>query len=338
MKANKGQAAKALDAGGGDYRLFLLYGPDEGGSRAMAQRLSRAMGADAERIELDGATLSADPARLADEAASFSLFGGKRYVIVTLKDREEDAIPAIEAMLDGPEGNPVIILARALKASSGLVKRLLAEPRACCLASYVPDADEMAEIARGLGREQGLRLHADCARRLVTLAGSDREVLASEIEKLALYLDASPAQPSEASAADIEAIGAANGDPELSEFYNAVLGGKPDATASQITALGADGMEGIGLIRPLAKRVQTLLGLRLELERGKPMESVTQPVFWKDKKAVADQLRRWPSARLASAADRLLAAERAIKSSGSVGPILADVEIVLISRAGQRGR
>ncbi len=338
MKANKPQATKALDAGGGEFRLFLLYGPDEGGSRAMAQRLVRAMGEDAERVDLDGATLVADPARLADEAASFSLFGGKRYVIVTLKEREDDALPAIEAMLDGPEGNPVILLARALKGTSGLVKRLLAEPRACCLASYVPREEEQAELARSLGREQGLRIEHECARRIVALAGNDRDVMASEIEKLALYLDASPAHPREASTADLDAIGAANGDPELGDFYNAVFGGSPDATAAQLALLAADGAEGIGLIRPLSKRIQMLLALRTELDRGKPMESVTHSLFFKDKGPVANQLRRWPSPRLAAAADRLLAAERAIKAPKSIGPLLADVEIMLIARAAQRGR
>ena len=36
------------------------------------------MGAEAERVDLSGAELKADPARLADEAASISLFGGAR--------------------------------------------------------------------------------------------------------------------------------------------------------------------------------------------------------------------------------------------------------------------
>ena len=75
MKANKGQIERAFDAPDGSFRLFLLYGPDDASSRALLPRLVRALGPDAEKVELDGPTLKADPARLADEAASFSLFG-----------------------------------------------------------------------------------------------------------------------------------------------------------------------------------------------------------------------------------------------------------------------
>ena len=53
MKANRGQMERALDAPGqgaaADVRFFLLYGPDEAGSQALAKRLERAMGPQAER-------------------------------------------------------------------------------------------------------------------------------------------------------------------------------------------------------------------------------------------------------------------------------------------------
>jgi DNA polymerase III subunit delta len=84
VKANRGQVEKAFDAQGSSVRATLLYGPDEAGSRALLQRLVRAMGPGAEKIDLDGATLKADPARLSDEAASLSLFGDKRYIVASL--------------------------------------------------------------------------------------------------------------------------------------------------------------------------------------------------------------------------------------------------------------
>ena len=70
MKANAGQIARALDGADPAYRLFLLYGPDEAGSRDLAARLPKKLGSDAERIDFTGAQLKADPALLADEAAS----------------------------------------------------------------------------------------------------------------------------------------------------------------------------------------------------------------------------------------------------------------------------
>ena len=51
MKVNRAQIEQAL-ARPADTRLFLLHGPDEAGSRALARSLDAAMGADCERIDL----------------------------------------------------------------------------------------------------------------------------------------------------------------------------------------------------------------------------------------------------------------------------------------------
>ena len=76
------RSSKALKAPG-EIRFFLLHGPDESGSRGAGQ------GAGARRwaprrsgSTSAGAELKADPARLADEAASISMFGGARWILV----------------------------------------------------------------------------------------------------------------------------------------------------------------------------------------------------------------------------------------------------------------
>lgn len=334
MKANRGQIEKAFDAAGQGFRLFLLYGPDESGCRALAQRLVRAMGPDAERVDLDGATLKADPARLADEAASFSLFGGSRYIIVQGGD---ECLAAVEALLaQDNDGNPTLILAGALKGGSALLKRLLADPAAACLACYTPNESEQAQIAQALALEQGLRLDPEQARRLVALSGNDRAVLAREIEKLALFLDASPAQPNEVAPSDIDAIGADNGEPDLTGLVDAMLGGRIEALSAQLTILAVDGVDGIALLRPALRRVQLLIKLKSEMANGKPLDTLVQPLFWKERGPVAAQVKRWSAERLAIMADRLLDTERMIKASRSAGPILADAEFVRIARAARR--
>src|SRR3546814_7543996 len=96
-----GQIERALDAPSADIRLFLLHGPDDAGSQALTKRLERAMGPDAERIDLDGAALKIDPARLADEAASISLFGGARWIRVTLAgdERSEEHTSELQSLM-----------------------------------------------------------------------------------------------------------------------------------------------------------------------------------------------------------------------------------------------
>ena len=202
---------RALDAPPHHVRLFLLYGPDEAESRGLAQRLERAMGPEAERVDLDGATLKSDPARLADEAASISLFGDKRHIRLTLSG--DECMPAIEALLDGDAaGNPVVAIAGVLRPASALLKRALSDPAVMACISYALDAEKAAPLAAAMAREQGLRLDMDAARHLAHAAANDRALMAREVEKLALYLDAAPDRPATADMAALEAIGAGEGE------------------------------------------------------------------------------------------------------------------------------
>ena len=80
VKANANQIRAAIDAASPDIRLYLLHGPDESGAQEIAARLARTMGPDAERVDLEPAMLKSNPGRLADEAASMSLFGSARHI------------------------------------------------------------------------------------------------------------------------------------------------------------------------------------------------------------------------------------------------------------------
>jgi DNA polymerase-3 subunit delta len=316
LKANKGQIERALDAPSNDIRLFLLHGPDEAGSRALAERLDRAMGPDAERIDLDSAALKGDPARLSDEAASISLFGGARHIRLAIANAD-DVIPAVDALLSAAvAGNPVVAIAGTLRGTSALLKRALAEPTVMTFASYAPEGQDADRLAQAMARDAGLRVaSADVAKRLAAAANNDRAVLAREIEKLATYLDAAPDRPTELDHAALDALSA---------------------------RLGSVGMEGIPLIRAVLKRAQLLGQLRAEVEQGNSVDAVMassgKSVFWKEKASFQRQLQRWSSERLAIAQSRLLEAERAMKSSGTLGAVAVEAEFVAISRAAQRAR
>lgn len=341
MKANANEIARALDAANGPVRFFLLYGPDEAGSAALARRLERAMGQEAERIDLDGSTLKADPARLVDEAASISLFGGRRWI--RIQPAGDEIASAVASLLDADvAGNPVVALAGALKPSSPLVKLALDHKLALAHPSYVPDARDAAQIAETLAREAGLRLPRDLGRTLAISCSNDRSIMAQEIEKLALYLDAAPDRPAEATAEALEAIGAANPDGELSKLVDAIMGGQPGRVGAEIARLGQSGIAGIPVLRALFRRLILLAALRRDIDGGQSpaaaVEARGKAIFFKEKPAITDQASRWPADRLAALADKLLAAERSLKSSGTAGDILAEAEMLTISRFAARHR
>ena len=170
MKANRSQVEAALRARCEGFRFILLHGPDEAGSRALLPVLAQAMGGDAERVDLSGSELKNDPARLTDEAASISLFGGARYIVV--ESAGDEALAAVEALLDSSAGgNPILIVTGMLKPTSKLLKRALTEPAALALASYVPDGREAGKLVIDMARQQGLQMRPDVARRVAEAAG-----------------------------------------------------------------------------------------------------------------------------------------------------------------------
>lgn len=341
MKANKAQIDRALAAPTAETRFFLLYGPDEAGSRALVKTLARGAGADAERIELSGTELRGDPARLADEAAAISLFGGARYIVVEANG--DEVLAAVEALLEAPNaGNPVAIVAGALKPTSKLLKLALAEARAMAFASYVPDGRDADRLVIDMAREQGLNMRADVARRIADGAGGNRALIAQELAKYALFLDAAPDRPGEVDHDALDAVGAASEEGDLSRLVDSVSGGDPAMLQAELLRLASEGIEGIPLIRAVLRRMALLARLRAEVEQGGSvgavMASQGKAIFWKEKDAVAAQLTRWRSDLLAKAMGRLLEAERQVKASGGLGPLAADEELFAICRQAARLR
>ncbi|ATY33122.1 DNA polymerase III subunit delta [Sphingomonas psychrotolerans] len=337
MKSSAGQIRAAVDKPDPAIRLYLFHGPDEAGAAELAARLARALGPDAERVDLDMKALREQPGRLADEAASLSLFGGARYI--RLSGIEESAAEAIGLLLAAERtGSPVIAIGPGLKASGKLVKQAIATPAALAFACYVPEGIDAARLATTVAREHGLRLTGDVPQRLASATGGDRAILAREIEKLALYLDAAPERPRDADGDALDAIGADLGDTELFHAIDAVLDGRVAEVGAELAGLG-DGVA-VPLMRQLSRRLMTLAELRSDMDRGASVDEVLEKhrIFFREKAATGRALRRWNAAQIARAIQRVRETERALMHSGTAGEVLADAECAAIARAAARAR
>ena len=339
MKANANQLRQALDSVNPAIRLFLLHGPDESGAREFALRLARAMGDGAERIDLDGGILKADPGRLATEAASLSLFGGARHIRVT--GMGEESVDAVTLLLgsDRP-GNPVVAIAPSIKATGKLVKLVLAAPNAMSFACYTPEGADADRLAASIASEHGLRTTGTTAARLFAASGGDRAVLTREIEKLALYLDAAPERPVTLDDVAIDAVGADLDEAEMGQAIDAAVTGNAARLGIELARLHEAGISAIPVLRGLVRRLMTLADLQADIATGASITSVVEGprVFFKEKASTARALRHWDSARLSRAIDHVRQAERAMMSSGSVGPVLAEAACLAVARAGRAAR
>jgi len=337
VKASAGQIGGLLDNPRPTIRFYLFHGPDEAGAMEHAARLARALGPGIERFDFEPKALRDAPGALADEAASLSLFGDKRYIRVLGAD---DGMSEAVSLLLATERveNPVVAIGPSLKSSAKLVKAAIAAPGAVAFACYVPEGADAARMAQNMAREQGLRLGTDAAQRLAASTNGDRAVLAREIEKLALYLDAAPERPRDADVRALDAIGADLGEAEISEAIAAIVEGRTADVGAELARLDEAGSSPIALLRQLARRLMSLAEMRGEVDAGASVADVLERhrIFFREKGSTGHALRRWSAPQLVRAVDRVRAAERGLMHGGSVGDVLADAECVAIARAAAR--
>ena len=338
VKANEGQIRAALERPGTDIRLYLLHGPDEAGADQLARTLARALGPDAERIDLDPATLKSDPARLADEAAALSLFGGRRFIRVT--GAGEECVPAANALLEAPRaGNPAVLIAPAVRTSAKIVKLAQGSPAAMAHGCYVPEGANAERLASQLARAHGLRPTGRSAARLVAASGGDRAVMQREVEKLAQFLDADADRVRELDDAALDAIGADRGEAEIGRVVSSAVAGDVAMLGGELRRLGDAGVSPIPVLRALVRQLILLSDIRAEVERGSRADAAMERhrIFPRDRDAMTRALGRWDAPRLAAAVTTACRAERAVIAAGTAGEVLAEAAILrLAGRAARR--
>ena len=329
MKASDAQINNAVDKLGTPYKIILLHGPDEAGSRALADRFGATMGPDADRIDIDGSILKADPARLTDEATAMTMFGGPRWIRVIGGD---EGLKAVEALLDAPNGCPVVIIAGQLRATSTLLKLALADSRILTYASWKPEGGKADAIALQLGQAMGVRLSPDAARMVADATNGDRGLMQRELEKLALYVDAAPDRPRAVERIDVEAIGAAIDIREPWGLVDALFDGRVTEMAAE---MGGDAAaEPIPSLRAIGRRVLTIARLHAA-KRGGAAPRVASN---REREAIERQARIWSSATLVTAHTRAMETEAAIKRPATAGDVLAHQSMVGLARIAERRR
>lgn len=340
MKVDLGRIQALAKGWDPALRLVLLHGADTAASADHAGQIARGF-ADAGNPlaveEIDGKALVKDPQALVAAAGAMSMFGDQ--TLVRVDGLDEDGLAAVEALLAAPAGNPVVAVAGAFKKGSKLLALAEKSPAVAALVSYEPSARDAPRLVGDMGAGLGLRIGRDAAMSLFEATGGDRMLLRQELEKVALYLDAAPGGSRWVEPADIAAIGCGAGDADLQSLPSAVAGGRVREAADLLARLAEPG---IVVLRAVARRFTQILGLRAAVDAGlSPAAAVSQarpPVFWKDKEPLAAEVALWTTRAAGQALDRLLAAERAIKASGTLGDTLAHAALLDLARAAAEQR
>lgn len=337
MKPARGSIGRAVDQPNPKVRFYLFHGQDGAQSRALAQRLLLALGAS--RAAIAGGAVKSDPASLTDEAGAMSLFGGAR--LIWIEPAGDEIAAGVEALLEAPSvESPVVAIAGTLRKTSVLLKLAESSPHALAHASYVPEGEDAERMVVELGRGFGLKVSGALAAQIASAAGNDRAIVSQELEKLALYLDASPHSPKELDREAVDAVGIDTAEGEVTRLTDLALSGEIDALAEELSRLPVAGSEGITVVRSLQRRLLMLAPARARIERGESVDAVMtsmgKALFWKEKPRMARMLNQWDAERLSRLAQRAGQLERGLMFSPAPQGEALGEELLAIAREARR--
>lgn len=314
---------------------LLIYGEEPEAVRELAARAVRKVAGSLDDpftvTTLLDQDLSADPARLADEVQSISMFGGAKAVWV--KGAGDAFLKAVLPMLEGKvSGNLVVAEAPALSKSSQLRAMFEKSPHALVVPLYEAEASEIAGMVEQLLAQDNLRIGPDALARFIELAGTSRGLVRREAEKLALYAMGRE----RVSLEDVEAVCGNDTGATAADLADAVFGGEvaeADRLFHELVRGGEDAGRLLGSVHLQALKLQEF---RLAIDRGAQAEQVVKqarpPVFFKRQRMVLAQLRAWGLQDLVTAGSTLSANVLAARQNAALAEAIAGRCLLSLAR------
>lgn len=296
----------------------LVYGPDAGLARERAETLLKTVVDDLTdpfRVsDLDEAALTADPARLADEAQSISMLGGRR--VVRVRGAGNSLAKLFEAFLAEPRGDALVVVEGGDLAKGAALRKVFEEAdNAAAIPCYPDTARDLPDVVREALKAEGLSISGDALADAASRLGSDRGVTRKELEKLALYCHGQK----EVSLDDVRAAMGDEAEARVDEVCDAAGTGDLKRLDLALEKLWVSDMSPIGVVRPVLGHFQKLLQVVAEVSRGDnldfAMKKLRPPLHFSRTNAFRMQAMRWSEAKLLDALDLLYEAEALCKTT-----------------------
>ncbi len=299
--------------------LALVYGPDAGLVQERAEKLLKSVVPDLTDpfnvSDLSETVLLADPARLADEAASISMMGGRR--VVRVRGAGNDLAELLESFADDPKGDALVVIeAGDLAKTSALRKIFDGHKSAAAVQCYPDSVRDLGDVVRDALRAEGLSIAPDALEDAVSRLGSDRGVTRKEIEKLLLYMHGQKQVALE----DVRAVMGDEAEARSESACDAAGGGDLAKLDRELERLWVSDTQPAQVLRSAMGHFQKLLQARESTARGEnidtAMKRLRPPVHFSRATSFKNQANRWSQDRLGEALDMLLDAEAMTRTTG----------------------
>ena len=271
-----------------------------------------------------------DVGRLAEEAASLALTGGRR--VVRFRDATDAATEQTAAILKGNAPALVVLEAPGLATRSRLRTLLEGATDGAAIACYPEEGRALTETIRAVLGAAGVGIDPDALAWVSDQLGADRVSTRAEAEKLALY--AGPG-----GRVDLDAAMACVGDLAGLSLDDALFAATEGDVVRADRALElaiAEGATPVGVLRAALMHLQRLHRVRLAADDGRSaadaVKGARPPVFFRRVAAFTRAIELWSSAALMAATAGLAEAERACKRTGAPDAVLSRNAVLALAR------
>ena len=317
--------------------VVLVYGPDAGLVSERVNALIKASVDDVadpfSLVRLEAEDLSANPARLVEEAQTIPLFGGKRAVWVKAGSR--NIVPAVEPLLALANNDcRVVIEAGDLKRNAPLRAACERAKNAAALPCYADDERARTRLIDDEMRAAGLTLAPDARAMLVPLLGGDRAASRSEINKLALYARGG----TQVTAEDVAAVVADASALAIDEIVDAAFAGKPAELETQLGKARTAGTSLGSIFFAAQRQLAQLHKWRTAIEAGEnfSVDSALPPAQFRRKDAVRAALNLWTARRLVAAMAELAEAVLESRRTADLADTIAERALLSLAVRARR--
>ncbi len=283
--------------------LYLVCGSDAGLVSERAQAIIAQAIDDPKDpfqfLRLSGDELAGDPLRLADEANTMPLFGGRRAIFIEAQGKGFTS--AVEPVLRIPPRDCTIVIeAGSLKRDAPLRRLCEKDANAAVLECYPDSAKDLAQLVEQELRAENLSIEAEAKTLLISLLGQDRLTTRSEIGKLLLYARGA----GEVRVEHVEAIVADASALVLDKAIDGAFEGDFDAVEATAERVFSEGGDYNTLLGAALRHATLLHRMRLDAESGRSATAAGFGGFRRS--ATLDRhVRTWSSPKLARAIEIL---------------------------------
>ena len=322
-------------------KAVLIYGPDTGAINEYARKIVTGVAGNLDDpfnvMRLNDQALGDDAERLADEAQSISMMGGRRAIWVS--GAGAGFHKAVTGYLDVADTDSLIVAeAGELPKSSKLRALFEKSSNALAVPCYLDSKESLHQVIGRAMADYKLDIAPDAHHRLCEILGSDRQVTRSELEKLALYCAGQDSVGLE----DVNAVCGDTSELSIDDMVDAVFMGDAGQACSLFDRLSGTGITATRLLSMAAMHIARLQGLSLSAQSsgnaGTAVKSARPPIFFRRQPAVIRQLSIWQLRDLESAEQTLQAAIAQTRQHPQLEPEIAERAILSLARSAQASR